>query len=607
MGPSVTASGQAPPEPAVGADPPAEDRRRHGYGVAAQVARPGDARLGHGFTVAADVTAAPLDGSGQDFAVSQHAGMNTSPGLAPGKAPPRARPADGEPAEQSRRLPVRPATLLLLVILTVQAVLSLQLVRSNTAFTDEALYLWAGHLEWAHWLHGTAIPPFPAYFSGAPVIYPPLGALADSVGGLAGARILSLCFMLGATWLLWATAGRLYGKQAGFLAAGLWAFLGPTLKLGALATFDPMSLFLVALSAWCAVRGVERRDFTRWTAASAVALILANAAAYSSAIFDPVVVAIALLTVGQERFTKLPRMRAAALAAYVTSAVILLADAGGGDYWVGISKTVLSRVNGTSPARAVLSAAWTWTAPVAVGAVAALMICAATGRSRRARVLVIVLAAALLLVPVEQARIHTMTSLDKHADIGAWFAAIAAGYAVSILGQLRIPAMARATVTACCAAALAIPVTTGLVQARALFGWPDAQSFIAALRPLVERSRGPLLVEAPSPARYYLGSSVRWQRWSSTWAITLPNGGSVGSSNGVTSAGKPGIYLRRINDGFFALVALNSTTTPVLDRQITAAMVRSHRYRLVTSVPYDASYYAGYYAIWERTALARTR
>ena len=50
------------------------------------------------------------------------------------------------------------------------------------------------------------VPPFPAYFSGAPVIYPPLAALADSVGGLAGARLLSLVFMLGATALLWATA-----------------------------------------------------------------------------------------------------------------------------------------------------------------------------------------------------------------------------------------------------------------------------------------------------------------------------------------------------------------------------------------------------------------
>ena len=76
----------------------------------------------------------------------------------------------------------------LVAILIAQAALSLRLVRSSTAYTDEALYLWAGHLEWAHWLHGTTLPAFPTFFSGAPVIYPPLGALADSIGGLAGAR-----------------------------------------------------------------------------------------------------------------------------------------------------------------------------------------------------------------------------------------------------------------------------------------------------------------------------------------------------------------------------------------------------------------------------------
>src|SRR6266851_1068243 len=59
----------------------------------------------------------------------------------------------------------------LLPVLVVQAVLSLRLVRADTAFQGEALYLWAGHLQWAHWLHGTPLPPFSAYFSGAPVIY----------------------------------------------------------------------------------------------------------------------------------------------------------------------------------------------------------------------------------------------------------------------------------------------------------------------------------------------------------------------------------------------------------------------------------------------------
>ena len=126
-------------------------------------------------------------------------------------------------------------------VLILQAVLSLRLIRADTAFQDEALYLWAGHLEWASLLHGASLPPFPSFFSGAPVIYPPLAALADTVGGLDGARVLSLVFMLGATALLYATTGRLAGRWAAFFAAGLFAVLGPTLHLGSFATYDAMA------------------------------------------------------------------------------------------------------------------------------------------------------------------------------------------------------------------------------------------------------------------------------------------------------------------------------------------------------------------------------
>jgi hypothetical protein len=45
--------------------------------------------------------------------------------------------------------------LLLLAVVTIQIVLSLRLVWTNSAYIDEATYLWAGHLEVAHWLHGT--------------------------------------------------------------------------------------------------------------------------------------------------------------------------------------------------------------------------------------------------------------------------------------------------------------------------------------------------------------------------------------------------------------------------------------------------------------------
>ena len=55
-------------------------------------------------------------------------------------------------------------------------------------------------------------------------------------------------------------------------------------------------MLLVALAAWCVVRAGHRREGTGWMVAAGVALAVANAAAYASALFDLVVLALALLT-----------------------------------------------------------------------------------------------------------------------------------------------------------------------------------------------------------------------------------------------------------------------------------------------------------------------
>src|ERR1700742_3262685 len=62
---------------------------------------------------------------------------------------------------------------------TLPAAWALHLVLADTTFVDEAEYLSAGHALIAHWLHGTPVPVYSSYFSWAPVLYPPLGALAD--------------------------------------------------------------------------------------------------------------------------------------------------------------------------------------------------------------------------------------------------------------------------------------------------------------------------------------------------------------------------------------------------------------------------------------------
>src|SRR5580693_1163047 len=221
----------------------------------------------------------------------------------------------------------------LLAVLAVQAALSASLVRTRTAFGDEALYLSAGHLEWSHWLHGTQIPAYQTWFSGAPVLYPPVGAIADSLRGLAAARLLSLVFMLGVTCFVWGTATRLLQDQrAAFFAAALFAVLAPTLHLGSYATYDAPALLLLAAATWCAagVRGGEHA--TRRLIAAGILLALANATKYATALYDPTVLGVAMLSSWPEAGWKAAARRAAVLAGTAATVLGVLLALGGTGY-----------------------------------------------------------------------------------------------------------------------------------------------------------------------------------------------------------------------------------------------------------------------------------
>ena len=493
---------------------------------------------------------------------------------------------------------------LLLAVLAVQAALSVRLLGADTAYVDEATYLWAGHLEWAHWLHGTAIPPFPAYFSGAPVLYPPLGALADSVGGLAGARVLSLVFMLGATALLWDAAGRLFGRRAAFFAAALFAVLGPTLHLGAFATYDALRIVLVALATWCVVHAGDRGRGTGWMVAAGGALALANAAAYSTVLFDLVVLVLALLTAVPSGW-RLAARRCATLLVTVPVLMAVGVLIGGSAYLGGFQRTTLTPAPGGGSSLSVLGQTWSWAGLVVVLAVCGVIFSWA-GRQGRARTwLLALLAVAAVLGPLEQARLHAMASLNEHVGLGVWFAAIAAGYAVDRFIAAASAGRMRTVTSAACVVALAFPVTLGASQSRALAtAWPNASSFIAILRPLADHGSGRLLVEDASIARYYLPAGSRWQRWSSTRNITLPSGASTGGPAGsasVASAGNAGVFAEFITRGYFSVVALNFADTTALDYRLADQLHRDPRYRTIDVVPYGtevAPVGQGTYVIW---------
>ena len=499
-----------------------------------------------------------------------------------------------------------PAGWPLLAVLAVQAVLSLLLVRADTAFEDEAEYLWAGHLEWAHVLHGVPLPQFPSYFSGAPVIYPPIGALADSVGGLTAARILSLAFMLGATVTLWATTRRLFGPRTAFFAASLFAVSGPTLHLGSFATYDAMSVFLVTLAAWLVVRPGERQDATVWMIAAGVALALADATAYTYALFDLVVLLLALVTAFPKpggRFAAIRPLTILAVGGVLVLAALLL---GGSRYYRGIAHTTIFRAVGSHSPLTVLTQSWSWTGVIVIAAICGAVYGWISRPGHAQTWLLTLLAGAGLLMPAEQASMRTTASLNKHVDLGIWFAAIAAGYAVDRLIAAAPAGNMRAVTCGACVIALCFPVVIGSSQSRAFStSWPNSTAFTEILGPLVDHNTGRLLVEDPSIAEYYLPAGSQWKRWSSTRNIVLPGGASSGGPSnaaGVVGPGNAGTFGTKIEDNYFSLIALNFSDTISLDKSIAADLSRNHSYHKIEVVPYGVEIPPigiGDYVIWQ--------
>jgi 4-amino-4-deoxy-L-arabinose transferase-like glycosyltransferase len=459
----------------------------------------------------------------------------------------------------------------LLGVLAVQALLSLRLVWSNTAFQDEALYLWAGRLEWAHWLHGGSVPDFAAYFSGAPVIYPPLAAAVGGVGGLAGARILSMCFMLAATALLYAVTKRLFGRGPAIAGAAVFATLGSTQFLGAFATFDAPTIALLALASWLALRSGPRWG-ELWLAACAVVLVLADATKYAGLLWDPVVIALAVLSNGDSW----PKAvgRGLRLAGYTAALIIaLLFLVAGHGYRTGIMSTTLTRPGSTAPALHVLAVSTEWIG----GAVLLAIIGAAALTNRRAgrlTALAWVLVAAAFLAPVEQARIHTIFSLFKHVGYGAWFACIVAGYGLTALA--RYFSAVRGTNSN----SLSVLLVTLLglfgvaLSGVAFASWPGAAPMIRDLRPVIERTSCPCLVAESDVVHYYLPRQTTHKTLTTVFVMHYRD-------DGRELSGIPA-YRAAIRQHYFRLVEIDPAELPSVYQPVVQALATS-RYRLAAA------------------------
>jgi 4-amino-4-deoxy-L-arabinose transferase-like glycosyltransferase len=514
--------------------------------------------------------------------------------------------AQSSPPPPSPRLPftTRLATWFvehaaLFAVLVLQIVMSYRL--QNSAFQDEALYLYAGHREIAELLHHTpTYDNYATYFSGAPFLYPVVGAAVDGVFGLAGARMLSLAFMMAATCLVWSTTRILYGRYAAACAAALFAVAAPTLFLDRLATYDAPALFLLAVAFRTVVRTARSNPLAVLLAVPPT--VLAVGTKYASLLYVPTLVIVAIL-VGRFRGKTHTRRWLNALGRGVLFAGAVAGLLYGWLEWLGpafragISSTTTSRAAGTDSLPSIAQHAAEYGAGVfalaVAGAAVDLVRTRRSGAGRGALAAAVALSGTLtataLLAPAYQMHLHTLTSLQKHVGFGLLFAAPVGG--VFLAALLRVGSRDPRRLGLALVVFLSL-MAAALSQSSTLYRqWPGTTALIEAVRTQVRPVTGRYLAEEDEVPRYYTRDLTEPYQWFGTYTFTYTD------KQGKTLTGVPA-YQAAIADRYFQLIILRYGPTASLDLQIDPPLKAQKGYTLIDVIPADSSYGTGDYYIW---------
>ncbi|MEU2736940.1 glycosyltransferase family 39 protein [Streptomyces sp. NPDC007095] len=491
---------------------------------------------------------------------------------------------------------------LLACLLLVQASLSLRL--HNTAFEDEALYVYAGHAMIDHLFHGAPdYGGFDSYFSGSPALYPVLAAWVDSAWGLTGVRVMSLLFMLAGTAVLYSFTRRLFNERTGLCAAGLFAVSQSTLFLGNFATYDAMAILLLALSTWIVIR-VAHGHWALPLAAAPVAA-LAVGVKYASALFLPTVAALLVLAAHQRLGRRQALLRGAVFTLGV--AILLGIALSTTDYLQAIRSTTTARTHGTAAAMPMIWDSVKW------GGLLFALACVGTALyTRRGRLgeipgrrrpvpgtgwrlaLGVVLTGTTLLAPAYQIHLQTSVSLHKHIGYGLLFAAPMAGVGITRLmgAHFRFPQ------TAIAVGVLAL--TLGMSQSAQNYGvWPGTSYLIPELAKNVRPGQKWLGQPHEAPVYYLSGMGLTdYTLWTSIYYIDYTGRG------GRHLMGPDG-YRAAIEDGWFDGVVLDWSDQPGdIQTMVRGEMRNSGRYRLASALTYRTSVGSGHFEIWLRTRSA---
>lgn len=444
-----------------------------------------------------------------------------------------------------RRRTIRWTAIALAVILAGQVALALHAPVVNTPFLDEALYVYMGHRMWEHILHGAFLFEDPgAYFSGAPGFYPVLAAVGDHLGGLRGARTVSLIFSLGATVGVHGLGRALFGRVAGLIGAAVFVLCGSVIYLSDFATYDSMTMCFFALATWVAVYSV-RRDAFHWSLGVALLLVAAFYAKYAGGVYVPFVAALAVFASRRGQALTVLRRTAFMVLATVTVGYLIFA-LWGQSLRGGIVTTTSSRiVLGPTPRHALVTEIEQWVGPWLVLAVAGAVVVVATRRTWRAAGLAAVLLAASVVGPAEQVRLGESVSLGKHVAFGMVFACPLIG---ALFATLLAPKWLRLLGVPALAATLGYLAWTGVpTGTNFLTGWINDRAVLPVLAKVIAKSPGlPILGEDPGPERYALRTVTKPLQWGDTFYLAYDHAhGNAAYKLSIDQTSWGTIYLER--------------------------------------------------------------
>jgi 4-amino-4-deoxy-L-arabinose transferase-like glycosyltransferase len=484
----------------------------------------------------------------------------------------------------------------LFLILGLQAIVSLATLH-NTAFQDEALYLYAGRQIIRHWTGGPApLDHYAFYFSGYPFVYPVIGGFLDRVGGLELARSFSLVCMLGVTTIVYFVTTKIFDRPAAVFASAVYALTGVVLFLGRLATFDALCLFFITLATACAVHCATNRR--PWSAlAIGPVLVLAMLSKYAALLFFPPVIAIlaflGIASLGWRRTVLRVVLALLSLAAASAIAYVIVDHAA----FHALTHSTTNRAAFLKAPRGALFRHLLEMGNIVL-ALAVLGVVAQFVRRTRLRLLALVLLGSACLAPLYHIYMREPISFDKHIAYGLFFAAPLAGAALAWLsGYERAPASSSSRGQWLPAAATVVVVfTLGLHQSHALYAnWANTSALSRALHTQLRDGTGRIMAEDIEVARFDARDVTEEWQWNSFYYpyYILPDHQQIFGDDALT---------RGIDDRYYDLVELSFNYFPDKAFFLAGHMAETRNYDLIAMLPLVNSYGRGHFYVF-RSAL----